>query len=282
MRCCGVKLRVDSGTFSGEINFLQWHRVGQQVTARRVPSLVAVLLKLRRTLVVKSPVPAPRKVEIPAAELVHPRPGRIRAGQGNTRHRPQHVEKIPAVPAVALRPVGGHAHAGEKLRAFLFTEQVEQDGGHPALAVVIMDRNTRVMVTVGNRTLSDVETQQLRTTLDREILCRIFHASLTRQNKCNGEWHAWRIHHSVAAKPTALYRKPMTPRTDGTLTPGGFQRETPQPRHDRLIACRHHILREQQHDVAVIPCLHTVLREICRGPFRLALHQREIGGITTG
>ena len=73
----------------------------------------------------------------------------------------------------------------------------------------------------------------------------------------------------------------MAPRTDRALTIGGFQRESPQARHDRLVAGRQHVLGEQHHDVAVVPCLHRVVRE-ARRPLGFLLDQREVGGIAAG
>ena len=111
MRRSGVQLRGDARAFAGQIDLLQRHRVGQQVAAGAVPTAVAVVTRLGRALVEERAVPAPREVEIPGAELLHPRPRRMRSGLGDARHRPEDVEEIAGVSRVALRSVGGDAHA---------------------------------------------------------------------------------------------------------------------------------------------------------------------------
>ena len=191
------------------------------------------------------------------------------------------LKKLPVCPRVALRSVGGDAHAGEELRAFRLAQQVEQDGGHSALAVVFVGLNPRVMVAVGNRAFADVESQQAGAEFDGAGHLRVFHARLAGQHQRNGQRHSRRVHHPVAAESAVGYREPMAPRADRALTLGGFQRETPQARHDRLVAGRQHILGEQHHDVAVVPGLHRVGR-VARRPLGFLLDQREVGGIAAG
>jgi hypothetical protein len=79
--------------------------------------------------------------------------------------------------------VRGDTHAGEELRAIRFAEQVEQDGGHAALAVVFVVLDPRVMVAIGNRPFADVEPQQPGAEFDGAGHLRVFHARLARQHQ---------------------------------------------------------------------------------------------------
>ena len=79
---------------------------------------------------------------------------------------------------VPFRSVGGDAHAREEFRAFRFTEQVEQHGGHSALAVVLVVFDPGMMVAVGNSAFADVKAEQRGTAIDRLIEGGILYARL--------------------------------------------------------------------------------------------------------
>jgi hypothetical protein len=76
--------------------------------------------------------------EVLGTELLHPRARGVRAGQRNARHRPEHVEVVTAVPAVAFRPVRGNTHPGEVFGTLGLAERVEQNCPHATLAVVFV------------------------------------------------------------------------------------------------------------------------------------------------
>ena len=275
LRCRGVEPRDDPGLFAGEEDLLQRHRAGQQVAAGAVPVPVAVMLRLRRSLVDESPVPAPREVEVPAAEFPHPGARRFRPRSRDTRHRPQDVEEIPGVSRVSFRTVGRHAHAREECRGLRIAEQVEEHRGHPALAVVVVILDPRMMVAIRDRALSGVEAQEFRAALDRQVQRRVLHTRFPRQHQRDGQGNARRVHHAVAAEPPAGDREPVPPGAHRALPVRHLQRQSPQTRHHRRIAGRHRVLRQHHRHVAVVPRLHRVRLE-GRRPLRLGFQQRPV------
>ena len=118
------------------------------------------------------------------------------------------------------------AHAREELRAFRFTEQVEQYGGHSALAVVLVVLNPGMMVAVGNRAFADVKAQQLGTALNRQIQGRVFHARLASHHQRNRQRQTGGVHHPVAAETAVGPSEPVAPRTDRALTMSSFERQS--------------------------------------------------------
>lgn len=126
LTCCG-------GQFSGEVSHPQRYRVSKKVGTGTVPAMVAVVAVLWRTLVQKTAIGSLREVEIPRAEFLHPRSGRVRAAVCNAGHGPEHVEETAGVSCIALGAVGGQAHARKELGALGLTSEVKKNGGHSAL-----------------------------------------------------------------------------------------------------------------------------------------------------
>ena len=107
----GIERRRDPSHFAGQVDFFQGHGVSQQVAAGGIPSLVAIVVRLRWPLMRESAVPAPREVKVPGTKFLHPRTGSGRTGWGHSGHGPQDVKEVTGVAGVPLRAVGGHAHA---------------------------------------------------------------------------------------------------------------------------------------------------------------------------
>ena len=146
----------------------------------------------------ESAVPAAGEIVIPRPEFRHPNPGRLRAGLRNAGHRPGHVPEISGVPGVALVAVAGERHAGEILGAIGFPDEVEEDGGHAVLAVVVVVLDPRCVVAVWDGTFADVKAQQLEAALDGEIELGILHPRHARHDERSGERHPGGVHHSVS------------------------------------------------------------------------------------
>jgi len=64
------------------------------------------------------------------------------------------------VTAVALGAVRAKAHVREEIGALGFVHEVEQHGGHAALAVALVGFHPRGVVAVGNACFADMEPQQ--------------------------------------------------------------------------------------------------------------------------
>ena len=239
------------------------------------------MLGLGRALVPVAVIPASGQVEVPAAELGHPCAGGVGSGLGDAGHGPKEVEEVAGVPAIALRTVGSNAHPREELRALRFIDQVEEDRGHPAFAVVLMSFDPWMMVSVGDRALVDVETHQACAAFDGEVHGRILHARLPCQHQGDREGHARGVHHAVAVKASVGPGELVPPRAYGALAAGRFQCEAFQPRHERCITRCQLVLRQQQHDVAEIPCRH-VVGLVLRSPRDLPPDQRKMVGVAAG
>ena len=78
-------------------------------------------------------IPAACEIEIPTAELLHPRTGRVGAATRYSGHRPGHVEKVSGVSHIALVAVRGGAHFREKLGSLFLAKLVEEHRGHATL-----------------------------------------------------------------------------------------------------------------------------------------------------
>ncbi len=126
-----------------------------------------------------------------------------------------------------------------------------------------------------------VEANEPRALLDRLVQLRIVDPGLARQDQRDGQRQPRGVHHPVAAEASVGPREAVAPRTDHALPVRRFQRQTPQARHDRVVAGRHHVLGEQHDDVAVVPGLEAVGREV-RRPLGLLAHEREVFGIAAG
>ena len=194
----GVELWYSRRLFAGEMNFLERHRISEQVGAGAIPAVIAVVALFRRTLMRKAAVPLPREIKIPRAKLLHPRARGLRAAVRHAGHGPEHVEEIARVSGVALGAVRGQAHACEELRALGLAEQVEQHRDHAALAVVLMVFDPRMMIAIGDASFADVETQQTRSALDGLRDLRILHTRAASQHQPDGERDARRVHHAIA------------------------------------------------------------------------------------
>ena len=223
-------------------------------------------------------IPAAGQVERPGAELLHPGPGRARAGEGDPGHRPQHVEVVAGVPAVALRSMRGNAHPREELGLLLLAECVEQDRRHAALAVVVVRLDPRVVVTVGDGTLARVEPQQPGTPFDGGSHLGILHPRFPCQHQPDGQYQPGRVHHAIPTQAPVRDGEPVAPGSDRTLPRGGFHREPLQARQHRLVAGRQRVLGEEQHAVAVVPALHPLVC-IVGCPLGFSLHKRDVLGV---
>ena len=115
-----------------------------------------------------------------------------------------------------------------------------------------------MMVSVGDRALVDVETHQAYAAFDGEVHGRILHARLPCQHQRDREGYARGVHHAVAVEASVGLGELVPPRAYGALAAGGLQCEAFQPRHERGITGCQLVLRQQQHDVAEIPCCHVV------------------------
>ena len=160
LRGGGVELRDLAGPLAGEPETFQRHRVSQQAGAGGVPAGITVIIRLRRPQMIETAIPLAGEVVIPLAEFLHPRARGVRSGKRDAGHGPKDVEIISRVAAIAFRAVRAEAHVREELGALGFIHQVEQHGGHPALAVVFVGLHPRRVVTVGNASLADIEPQQ--------------------------------------------------------------------------------------------------------------------------
>ena len=114
------------------------------------------------------------------------------------------------------------------------------------------------VVTVGDRALASVETQQLGTAFDRLIDGWIFHASIACHDQGNRKRNAGRIHHAVATEPTAGLGKFVAPGTHGALTVAGLHRQATQTGEDGVIFADHVILRDQHDEIAIVPGLEAI------------------------
>ena len=79
---------------------------------------------------------------------------------------------------VPFRSVGGKAHTGEKSCPLRFVVEMEEDGGHAALAIVFVGLIPRLVIPVGNRTFANVKSQKLRASFDRDFHLRVGNAGL--------------------------------------------------------------------------------------------------------
>lgn len=243
--------------------------------------MIAVVIRFGRAQMDESAVPAPGQVVIPSAKFPHPAPGGVRTAQRNGRHRPQQVEEVACVAAVAFGSVGGHRHAAEIVRGLHFAQQVEQHRRHPAFSVVLMGLGPGIVVAIRHRALSGIEAQKARASLDGFTDFRILHARVARQHQADGERHARRVHHAVALQSSVRAREAVAPRSHRALALRRLERESPQAGHHGLVSGGRDVFRQQRYHVSVVPGLHPAPLEL-RRPFRLPLHQRQVGRVATG
>ena len=182
---------------------------------------------------------------------------------------------------VAFRAMRGEAHSGEKLGSPCIAEQVEEDGSHPAFAVVVVGLRPRVVIAVGNCTLADIKAQKSCAALDGQVQCGVLHTGLAREHKPDGQRYSRRIHHPVAKEPAIGSRKLVPPGTHGALPLCGVEGYPRKTGHHTRITSRKNVLGEEHHHVAVEPRLHVRSRKFgC--PLRLSFHQREVSRIARG
>ena len=175
----------------------------------------------------------------------------------------------------------GKTHPRKEPGTSGFIQQVEQHGGHPALAVVVVGLHPRPVVAVGNAAFANIKPQQPRTALDGNGNLGVVDSGGARHHERNRQGHARRIHHPVAAQAAVGSGKLVSPGADHALSVGRLQSEPLQAGHHRIITGGQFVFGQKQGDVAVIPSCHALGRE-AGGPLRFLAHNGTIFRLAAG
>ena len=249
---CFVERWDGEGLLAGEAQTPEWKGIGDEMLAAAVPANVFVVLlgSFGRGLIHKGTVPAPGEVIIPSL-LFQIGTNGLRAAAGDALQRPEVVEVIAGVAALALA-VGGGGHFGKEPGRLAVSQQIKKDRSGRALPVVLVS-GVGPMIAVWDAALVDPPAEEAGRLRNGPVEIRMRHPGLSCEDHADGEAQARLVHRPVAAEIATRQSKPVPPGAHAALTARRLQRETLQARQDRGVTRGRDIFPEKDHEVAVVP-----------------------------